>query len=125
MRLVEGADAALGRGTVTDAAEMLERAIVVDPTCPRAWVSLARLHLVQGHYAQSLGFLEKAEELAVGDPGLLGETASMRGLALEALGRPEAARNAYERALALVPGDAQARAGLVRLEGVEPAGEPW
>jgi Flp pilus assembly protein TadD len=80
---------------------------------------------VQGHYAQSLGFLEKAEELAVGDPGLLGETASMRGLALEALGRPEAARNAYERALALVPGDAQARAGLVRLEGVEPAGEPW
>lgn len=116
-RLVEDSGTAVSVGLFAQAAELLERAVAVDPSFPRSYVQLARLHLAQGNHALALAFLDKAAELTPGDKRALGEIAGLRGAAFEGLGQAEAARHAYERALDLVPDDPRARAGITRVGG--------
>lgn len=115
--LVERATVALSEGRVADAADLLERAVAVDPSFPGTYMHLARLHLEQGEQQLALAFLDKAELLAAEDAESAAEIATLRGVVLEQLGRRDAARRAYERALSLTPHDERARAGLVRTGG--------
>ncbi len=114
--LVEQAGVALSEGRIADAADLLERAVAVDPRFPGSYVQLARLHVEQGEPQLALAFLDKAEELT-GDTATAAEIAMLRGAALEGLGDRDAARRAYERALSLTPDDGRARAGLTRTGG--------
>lgn len=113
-RLVEHSGEAVSRGRLADAAELLERAVALDPAFSGSYVQLARLHLVRGDHELALAFLDKAEELAAGDTASLSEIASLRGMAFEGLGRLDAARHAYERALELAPENPRARDGMRR-----------
>jgi tetratricopeptide (TPR) repeat protein len=115
--LLDRANLARSEGRPADAAELLERAVVVDPTFPATYVQLARLHIDEGEPRLALGFLDKAEALAARDRDALAEIAALRGATLEELGDRDGARAAYRRALSLVPGHGRARAGWVRTGG--------
>lgn len=121
VRLVEHADAALTAGRVAEAADLLERAVAVDPRFAATYVGLARVHLAEGDHQTALAFCERAELLATGDVRVQADVAALRGQTLEAAGRYDLARQAYERALALAPGHPGARDGLTRVgDGAAP-----
>ena len=66
--LVERASAAIDEGRLVDAADLLERAVAVDPSFSGSHVHLARLHLEQNEPHLALALLDKAETLAAADP---------------------------------------------------------
>lgn len=115
--LVERADSAFLEGRDVAAATLVERAVGLDPTFPASYLLLARMHLERGDEELALTFLERAEQLAAQDPGVLADVESLRGVAFEEQGRRAAAVAAYERALRLAPDNARARGGLARLAG--------
>jgi Flp pilus assembly protein TadD len=115
--LVERANAAFLDGREVAAATLVERAVGLDPTFSASYLLLARMHLERGDEELALTFLERAEQLAAGDPRVLADVESLRGVAFERLGRHGAAVAAYERALGFAPDNTRARGGLARLAG--------
>ena len=122
-RIVERARAAFQEGRPEDTAELLERAIALDGGFAESYVLLAELHLTQGGNEIALAFLDRAQQLAADSPALLAEIESLRGTVLEELGRREAARDAYERALSMAPDNVRARLGLARVRDSETPGD--
>lgn len=114
-RIVERARAAFRDGRHGDTADLLERAVAIDGGFAESYMLLAFLHLKKGSHDVALAFLDKAQQLAAVQRESLAEIESLRGTVLEELGRREAARHAYERALALSPENVRARAGLARM----------
>jgi tetratricopeptide (TPR) repeat protein len=115
--LVARAESTFGDGQNVATAELLERAVGLDPTFPESYLLLARVHLQRDDEELALAFLDRAQQLAAGDPRVLGEIESLRGSALEGSGRRDAALAAYERALRLAPDNVRARTGVARLTG--------
>jgi Tfp pilus assembly protein PilF len=113
--LVRRARTAFAHGDDERTADLLERAVVVDPNFAETYVMLARLYIRQGDGTLALAFLDKAAQVAPADPGPLAEIESLRGVAFEELGQPDAARQAYERALIHSPDNERARLGLARV----------
>jgi len=114
-RIVELARAAFEDGRPEDTADLLERAVALDGSFSESYVLLAHLHMTEGSPELALAFLDRAEQLAARDRVSLAEVESSRGVVFEELGRWQAARNAYRRALRLAPENARARRGLARL----------
>jgi tetratricopeptide (TPR) repeat protein len=115
--LVARAEAAFADGQTVASAELLERAVGLDPTFPESYLLLARVHLQRDDEELALAFLDRAQQLAAGNSQVLGEIESLRGSALEGSGRRAAALAAYERALRLAPDNPRARSGVARLAG--------
>ena len=115
--LVKRANVAFLDGRDVAAATLVERAVGLDPTFPASYLLLARMHQERGDEELALTFLERAEQLAAGNPRVLADVESLRGVAFEGLGRRAAAVAAYERALRFAPDNARARGGLARLAG--------
>ncbi|HWP66375.1 MAG TPA: tetratricopeptide repeat protein [Candidatus Limnocylindria bacterium] len=114
-------DAALvhrARGRYAEARRLLRRLVRQFPSYSPGAVALAATELDLGRPARALAVAEHAAWYATRSAELQVE----RALALDALGREDEARAAFERALRLAPGMAAARRGLARLAVRTPAG---
>jgi|GEM_PF-1335223 Tfp pilus assembly protein PilF len=107
--------AALQKGDMAAAEDLLERALGLDPANPFSYLYLADVRVRQGDPRQALVFLDKAEIHFRGHRYWLGEVYARKGLCWEKLGSPDEARKAYRKALESDPSNRAAREGLGRL----------
>ncbi len=89
-----------------EAVACLRRAIAINPAALLARINLARLQLRRGVPAEALSVVDGGLAQSGGDPALLFE----RGAALRALGELESAIEAFQRVVAIQPGNAKALA---------------
>lgn len=112
--------AALQKGDVAGAEDLLERALGLDPANPFSYLYLADVRFRRGNLRQALAFLDQAEIHFRGHPYWLGEVYARKGLCWERLGSPAEARKAFRRALDSDPSNRASMEGLERLgDGVE------
>lgn len=112
--------AALQRGDLDGAEDLLERALGLDPANPFSYLLLADLRIRRGDLRQALVFLDKAEIHFRGHPYWLGEVYARKGLCWEKLGSATEARRAFRRSLDYDPSNRASREGLDRLgDGAE------
>jgi tetratricopeptide (TPR) repeat protein len=107
-------DAALvhrARGQHAEARRLLRRLLRAFPSYSPAAMALAATEMDLGHPTRALSVADHALWYAPNSAELQVE----RGLALDAVGRPDDARIAFQRALRLAPGMPSARLGLARL----------
>jgi tetratricopeptide (TPR) repeat protein len=117
-RLVDHARERMIAGDSGGALEQLERAIAIDSGNPYAYYYLAQLHLMHRTYDQAIAFADRAASLSgARTPAWASRAYSLQGNAFEAAGRFADARNAYQRALQVAPGNLAARVGLARVGG--------
>jgi eukaryotic-like serine/threonine-protein kinase len=104
----------LAAGNRPGAEQALREALRLDVTSFWAWFVLGHCHHAQGRFLEAAGDFAAC---AVRGPGFVWVHFN-RGLALARAGRPLEARYAYDRALALEPGFAEAlvNRGMVELE---------
>jgi putative inorganic carbon (HCO3(-)) transporter len=88
--------------------QLFSRAVSVDPVNPETLVAAATFELRHGGAARARTILEPAVEALPSQPTLWATLGDARAV----LGEPDAARAAYERALALDPAQATASKGL-------------
>ena len=102
----------LSTGDASKATTYAQQALAIQPGYPDAQSLLIRSKLMSGDVqaaSQELATLEKAYPNAVG-------VAKLSALVQLASKKPEAARTAYERVLRTTPSDAEALAGLIRID---------
>ena len=99
-------------GRVTEAREHLRSALSILPSYGEAGMALAELEWQAGRRHESIVVLV---DLLTADPYLLSALTRL-GRALEETGKHEEAVVAYTRVLRFEPGDAEAAAGLARLQ---------
>jgi TolA-binding protein len=121
--LVEQARQAIADRQPDYAIRLLGRALSVDPVDPYVYFYLGRAYLDKGNYEQALTFWQRAVIGFGTNAPWLGETYGFEGLAQEQMGRIADARIAYQKALAVAPGNALAQLGYARL-GPPPLPEP-
>lgn len=107
-RLVLDVRSAIAAGDLSTARPVLEEAIALDPTNPRPYEAFARLHLVRKEAEAALEWIAKALKRRPKRAAYH----VMHGDALALTGNAGGARKAWEKALALDPGDRDARARL-------------
>jgi len=118
------AAALAGQGKVTGAEEMLRTALRLDPDLPGALLNLGSYETQTGRFAEALAHLRKAYEHKPAVPGAAKELATAlvaAGTALRKGGRADQAAALYREALAVQPGNTQAREGLEALAAGGPA----
>ena len=101
--LVRG-EVAYDRGRFAEAIPLLQQAATASGNSIKAGVEVAAATRASGNAAEAFKQLEQLEKTAGNDSDVLVQ----KGWCLEALGRQEAACNAYERALEADPNNAQA-----------------
>lgn len=112
--------AALQKGDVAAAEDLLERALGLDPANPFSYLYLADVRIRRGDPRQALVFLDKAEIHFRAHPYWLGEVYARKGFCWEKLGSPVEACKAYHKALEANPSNRDALEGLERLcDGME------
>ena len=121
LRITERERVALERGNTNDAIRELAHAISIDPSNSYAYFYLARAYAVRKDYAQANTFFKRAEIGLGNNPLWLGETYAFEGLSLEQAGKSAEAVAAYQKALAVSPGNLTARVGVTRLSAFMPA----
>lgn len=107
--------AALQKGDLEAAEDLLERALGLDPANPFSYLYLADVRMRRGDLRQALVFLDKAEIHFRGHPYWLGEVCARKGLCWERLGSPAEAGQAYRKALEFDPSNQTSLEGLGRL----------
>jgi hypothetical protein len=115
LRLTEQARRELQQADTSGALEDLSRAVSIDPGNAFEYYYLGRVYLTRHDYTQAETFFSRAELGFVGRPDWLAETLSFEGATDEQLGRIPEAVKAYQRAVALAPGNVRAQVGLGRL----------
>jgi Flp pilus assembly protein TadD len=99
------------RGKLVPAAEALQLALQIDPANPGLHVNLASVLLRQKNFEGARRHYEESLKIQPGTAFVLTNLA----VALEGLGDRDGARARFREALALDPSDANARAGLSRV----------
>ena len=121
LRITERERVELERGNTNDAIRELAHAISIDPSNSYAYFYLARAYATRKDYAQASTFFRRAEIGLGTNPLWLGETYAFEGLSLEQAGKSADAVTAYQKALAVSPGNLTARVGVTRLSAFMPA----
>jgi hypothetical protein len=133
-----GGPAAGGGAPMMAEIQRLQGVVAANPNDAQAWTRLANLYHDAGMYPQAVGFYEKADQLAPGNPNIITDL----GVCLRGSGQPEKALAAFERAQKADPGHwqsvfnqvivlgldlgrfAEAEAALARLERLNAPAEP-
>jgi len=115
LREVDQGRIAIQQGRNDDAIRDLGYAVSVDPTDSYAYFFLGRAYRGKKDYTQAITFFQRAEVGLAADPAWMGETYSFEGRCYEEAGKLPEAAAAYERALAIAPGNLTARVGVTRL----------
>ncbi|HVM96583.1 MAG TPA: tetratricopeptide repeat protein, partial [Candidatus Acidoferrales bacterium] len=117
LRLVEEGRLLLVQQQVDAARERFERSLSVDPSGPYAYYFLAQLSYQRQSYDQASAFAGRAAGLARrSTPAWQARIGALQGSVYEAVGKYPEARQAYQQALRVDPGNATARAALGRIE---------
>jgi tetratricopeptide (TPR) repeat protein len=103
--LIEAGSAAMGVENLEAAAGFFARAADIDPNHPRVALGLAAVYLRSGRASEAIVQFDRAR--AAGVPAR--EVLPDQGLAFDLIGEQGAAQAAYAEALALDPGNAEAR----------------
>lgn len=109
---VDRARALIASGQYARAIADLEKTLSLDATNPLVYFYLARAHHELAHFQESLDFLEVADSFSDGESVSRIELLILQGDNLRRLGRLSEARQSYEQALAIDPGNEKARARL-------------
>lgn len=109
---VDSARVLIEEGRYRRAISELEKTLTLDATNPRVYFYLARAHYELSHFRESLDFLEVTESFMDGRSVSRTEVLVLQGDNLRSLGRPAEARQHYERALAIDPGNEDAMTRL-------------
>jgi protein O-GlcNAc transferase len=99
------------QGDVVEAEKLFRKALVGSPTDWVALFSLGRILQIEGKYGESLKFLDR---LVLVNPNYV-DGHTLRGVALEKLGRMDDAANAFSKVLRLAPDDASGLYSLGRI----------
>ncbi|MEW6440321.1 MAG: tetratricopeptide repeat protein [bacterium] len=101
--------AALQKGDLYGAEDLLERAVALDPGNPFSYFYLAEVRYRQGEAKQALVLLDQSELRFHGHPYWLGEVYALKALCWEKLGSAEKSKAAYEKALEYNPSNRETR----------------
>jgi len=121
LRITEHERVEMERGHTNDAIRELAHAISIDPSNSYAYFYLGRAYIARHDYAQAETFFKRAEIGLASNSAWLGETYAFDGLSLEQAGKSAEAVAAYQKALAVSPGNLTARVGVTRLSAFMPA----
>ncbi|MBU1082297.1 MAG: tetratricopeptide repeat protein, partial [Spirochaetes bacterium] len=102
----------LASGETYRAVDAFTEALAVNPAYADAWAALARCQYDLGEYERAVAFVKESYRTGPRSPSLV----TLEGFALVGLGRLEAARAAFDEALARLPNDRDARFGLALLD---------
>ena len=118
LRLTDEGRRLLQDGNTAAALDRIEKAVKIDPSDPHAYYWLAQVHFQSGRLDQALAFCDKSIALfGPQEPMWLAQAYTFRASILERAGRFRDARESYQRAVQVEPGDVAAQAGLARLSG--------
>lgn len=104
-----------------DAANAANKAVQLSPDDPKLWRALAEAHVERDDPTQALAAFEQAAARNEHDLDSLHQV----GLLSARLGQPQAARAAFDRALAVKPGDAIAQCLRTAVAQMPPARDPY
>ena len=121
LRITEKARVDIEQGHADDAIRSLAYAVSIDPGNSYAYFYLGRAYIAKKNYPQAITFFRRAEIGVGGNPAWLGETYTFEGLSYEESGKSPEAAAAYQKALAVMPGNLAARVGYTRLSAFIPA----
>ena len=121
LRITEQQRLALEQGYTDSAIRELAHAISIDPSNSYAYFYLGRAYVARGQYAQAQTFFKRAEIGLASNPTWLGEVYAFEGLSLEQSGKSAEAAAAYQKSLAVSPGNLTARVGATRVSSMVPA----
>ncbi len=121
LRITEQQRIELEQGHTDSAIRELAHAISIDPSNSYAYFYLARAYVTRKGYAQAQTFFKRAEIGLASDSAWLGEIYAFEGLSLEESGKSAEAAAAYQKALAVAPGNLTARVGVTRVSAFVPA----
>ncbi len=121
LRITEKARVEIEEGHADDAIRSLAYAVSIDPSNSYAYFYLGRAYIAKKNYPQAITFFRRAEIGVGGNPAWLGETYTFEGLSYEESGKSTEAVAAYQKALAVTPGNLAARVGYTRLSAFIPA----
>ena len=121
LRITEQQRLALEQGHTDSAIRELAHAISIDPSNSYAYFYLGRAYVARGQYAQAQTFFKRAEIGLASNPTWLGEVYAFEGLSLEQSGKSAEATAAYQKSLAVSPGNLTARVGATRVSSMVPA----
>jgi len=121
LRITEQQRLALEQGHTDSAIRELAHAISIDPSNSYAYFYLGRAYVARGQYAQAQTFFKRAEIGLASNPTWLGEVYAFEGLSLEQSGKSAEAAAAYQKSLAVSPGNLTARVGATRVSSMVPA----
>ena len=124
LRATEQARKELVAGKVDAAIRDLGMAVSIDASNGYAYLYLGRAYIAKKNYAQAETFLRRAEVSFGADPSWHGEALAFEGVAYEEAGQDAQAASAYQKALAVNPGNLTARVGATRLADFMPPTAP-
>ena len=121
LRGTEQARKELAAGHVDEAIRDLGSAVSIDAGNGYAYLYLGRAYIAKKNYTQAETFLKRAAVSFGADPAWHSEALAFEGLAYEEAGQQQQAVTAYQKALAVEPGNLTARVGATRLAEYAPA----
>jgi len=121
LRATEQARKELVAGHTDEAIRDLGSAVSIDAGNGYAYLYLGRAYIAKQNYTQAEAFLRRAEVSFGADPAWHSEALAFEGVALEEAGQQQQAVTAYQKALAIEPGNLTARVGATRLADYAPA----
>jgi Flp pilus assembly protein TadD len=120
LRATEQARKEFVDGHLDDAIRDLGSAVSIDPSNGYAYLYLGRAYIAKKDYTQAETFLKRAEVAFGADPQWHAEALAFQGVAYEESGQQAQAAAAYQKALAVTPGNLTARVGATRLADFAP-----
>lgn len=120
LRATEQARKEFVDGHLDEAIRDLGSAVSIDPSNGYAYLYLGRAYIVKKDYTQAETFLKRAEVAFGADPQWHAEALAFEGVAYEESGQQAQAAAAYQKALAVTPGNLTARVGATRLADFAP-----
>jgi hypothetical protein len=101
--LVSQAQTQVASGDFPVAVSTIERALRIEPANPLLWIELGKVHQAARNYAQAESTARKALSVASNDLRAQSSAWQLIAQSLRARGKAQAAQQAEERALALMP----------------------
>ena len=114
--LVEDGRQQLASGQTETAMATFQKALALAPSSPHANLALAEAKIQQGQFRAALVYCDRVARLAGDDPAWRWRVALIRAHAFEGVGDVVRSAAEFRRVLDDVPDNADAQAGLVRLE---------